>query len=858
MSVFGALTIEGGETSGLSRSSLQTDETDKYLCETGICAFNWMEPIAVIGRVHALDDKSGGDHTVGLGVCESTVTWIHHAEEKQFVLNHIVDASESPSCVVGGDMIAAAAAGINTAVLAIGQSTTLFDPDGLIAYVTKGLLNEQCTVSLSLVEVYGDVATDVLHGKPHAFRPQFHRLIGGYGPDVTRIELTDATMLKQAPSANTRSPLGASDVGFRLEQGPTTFAECVKLLADDLPLDKVPLQASSSLLEGDLQGLRDHLEQVKRQLNRESKSLHHDSLELDHQHTRATIKNLESLVHTFQKPALERTDDWLKFKRRVDNDETKLGTKVLAWDRTVHHIHLVRLHDDRLFSGMIGYHVAASDSKMSRDKGADVVLFGGGAGAASCELQVPEPGTVEFMVAMPGTTCLINGLPLTVGAAPRPLAHGDTLTCGRRNVFRVVNPNAPSQEDDHDNQHVRSNSRKDWLDRGAVLQSYRHPLAAGLTHEDAQRRCHVALASILERIASIRTMFAQSVVDLDDESDVHDVILQRGAAPPPKYMATHVRPETIRRLSAAAIAEMNVLESRIYSRNTMKLLDAVDEFDAMCHEMDTPLTVHAVPMVNHAVTTNDDDPLDRMQLSTDVWVVLENPSNGRERLILRPAEFELRLAVLRTLFHIQPPIAGTNHGASPSSPQMPPSGGGSADGNPLQLASCEERIGVARVHLGKLAYYFDVEDALPIVSDAGQVVGHLMVQIQPHVAQNDKRTTHRKDVVKYVHRVNHDVDKEEELREAIGMGVTVAYRVNVRGARGLPPQLTSNVFVEYVFFEDSTAHATAPSVCKSRHPVIEQAFMHPVHVTEEFCQYVATGALEFQVFGECVLHGDEP
>ncbi|RLO10470.1 hypothetical protein DYB28_010364, partial [Aphanomyces astaci] len=740
-----------------------------------------------------------------------------------------------------------------------GKSTTLFDPDGLIAYVTKGLLNEQCTVSLSLVEVYGDVATDVLHGKPHAFRPQFHRLIGGYGPDVTRIELTDAAMLKQAPSANTRSPLGASDVGFRLEQGPTTFAECVKLLADDLPLDKVPLQASSSLLEGDLQGLRDHLEQVKRQLNRESKSLHHDSLELDHQQTRATIKNLESLVHTFQKPALERTDDWLKFKRRVDNDETKLGTKVLAWDRTVHHIHLVRLHDDRLFSGVIGYHVAASDSKMSRDKGADVVLFGGGAGAASCELQVPEPGTVEFMVAMPGTTCLINGLPLTVGVAPRPLAHGDTLTCGRRNVFRVVNPNAPSQEDDHDNQHVRSTSRKDWLDRGAVLQSYRHPLAAGLTHEDAQRRCHVALASILERIASIRTMFAQSVVDLDDESDVHDVMLQvRGATPPPKYMATHVRPETIRRLSAAAIAEMNVLESRIYSRNTMKLLDAVDEFDAMCHEMDTPLTVHAVPMVNHAVTTNDDDPLDRMQLSTDVWVVLENPSNGRERLILRPAEFELRLAVLRTLFHIQPPIAGTNHGASPSSPEMPPSGGGSADGNPLQLASCEERIGVARVHLGKLAYYFDVEDALPIVSDAGQVVGHLIVQIQPHVAQNDKRTTHRKDVVKYVHRVNHDVDKEEELREAIGMGVTVAYRVNVRGARGLPPQLTSNVFVEYVFFEDSTAHATAPSVCKSRHPVIEQAFMHPVHVTEEFCQYVATGALEFQVFGECVLHGDEP
>ncbi|ETW02597.1 hypothetical protein, variant [Aphanomyces invadans] len=921
-----------------------------------------MEPIAVIGRVHALAD-TGGDVPDGLGVCDSTLTWIHHAEEKQFVFNRVVDANESPTDVVGGDMVVAAAAGMNTAVFAIGQqgsgkSTTLFGPDGIIAYVAKGLLVAQCSVALSLVEIYGDMATDVLHGNAHVFRPQYHPLIGGYGADVARIDVPDVAMLvlrlgiramaidaivtnktttkssrvvtlhvtsmdgkrwsrvdfvDMAAPGNARRPLVPGDVGYRLEQGPMNLIECAKLLADDVPVDKVPLQGASSLvtlvshtlggrcktfviahviqsalhndenlgtlrlamllrgirnvvepnaygaayivsqIEGDVQGERDHLDKVKRQLSSAaSKSLHQDSVEVDHQSARTKIKALESVVHAFQKSALERADDWLKFKRRVDNDETKLGSKVVASDRTIHHLHLVRLHDDRLFSGVIAYHVAAADSKMSRDSTADIVLVGGGTcvSAAHCELHVPVPGTVEVVVVgAPSVVCLVNGRPLAAGAAPRALVHGDTLTCGSRNVFRVVHPDEtihPSSRDDI--QHVKT-YRDAWLDRGAVLQTYRHPLANTLTHDEAQRRCHAALTSILDRIASIRTMFAQSVVDVDDERDVHDVMLQRGAAPPPKYMATRVRPDTIKRLSTAAIAEMNALESRIYSRDTMRLLDAVDEFAAMCQELCTPIDVRAVPMVNHAAMTNDDDPIDRDQLSTDIWVVLSNPSNARERIILRPADFEIRLALLRVLFQqhqVKRPVGApsTKTGIALS----PRVAAGTGDGDPLHLTSTEERIGVARVHLGKLAYYFDVDDALPIVSDAGQVVGHLMVQIQPHVAHTDVHAV-RPDRVQFIHRVNHDVDHEEELRDAIGMDVTVAYRVNIRGARGLPPQVTSNVFVEYVFFEDSAANTTSPSACKSRHPVIEQAFMHHVLITDEFCQYVAMTALEFQVFG---------
>ncbi|RHY31079.1 hypothetical protein DYB32_003770 [Aphanomyces invadans] len=550
-----------------------------------------MEPIAVIGRVHALAD-TGGDVPDGLGVCDSTLTWIHHAEEKQFVFNRVVDANESPTDVVGGDMVVAAAAGMNTAVFAIGQSTTLFGPDGIIAYVAKGLLVAQCSVALSLVEIYGDMATDVLHGNAHVFRPQYHPLIGGYGADVARIDVPDVAMLVQvlrlgiramaidaivtnktttkssrvvtlhvtsmdgkrwsrvdfvdmAAPGNARRPLVPGDVGYRLEQvwfenlGTLRLAMLLRGIRNVVEPNAYGAAYIVSQIEGDVQGERDHLDKVKRQLSSAaSKSLHQDSVEVDHQSARTKIKALESVVHAFQKSALERADDWLKFKRRVDNDETKLGSKVVASDRTIHHLHLVRLHDDRLFSGVIAYHVAAADSKMSRDSTADIVLVGGGTcvSAAHCELHVPVPGTVEVVVVgAPSVVCLVNGRPLAAGAAPRALVHGDTLTCGSRNVFRVVHPDEtihPSSRDDI--QHVKT-YRDAWLDRGAVLQTYRHPLANTLTHDEAQRRCHAALTSILDRIASIRTMFAQSVVDVDDERDVHDVMLQVRVAIPPTF-----------------------------------------------------------------------------------------------------------------------------------------------------------------------------------------------------------------------------------------------------------------------------------------------------------------------------------
>ncbi|KAF0684977.1 Aste57867_23006 [Aphanomyces stellatus] len=916
-----------------------------------------MEPITVVGRIHTppRGDEDVAHHN-GLSVSikddGASVTWIHHAEEKTFELDQILDTS-AEATFVGDAMVAAARDGINTAVLAMGQrgsgkTSTLFgsthEPSsslGLVSYVGLRLCEPGhgiTSLSLALVEIYGDVATDVLKGKTYKFRPQSHPLVGAYGYDVTRLAIPDASTFHQvlrlairamavdcisqnkthfkstrvltlfvesaggnnhawsrvdfvdmAASGTSRTVLGPNDLGYRLEQGHLNFVHCVKLLADEIPSDDVPFALSAlttmlahmmggrcrtflvahvvqsvlnneenlatlrlamllrsictraepnaygvayivDQLNDELVDLHTHLESVKLQLAREEKSIHHASLELDHQNTRQAIRSLESIHHDLQKTSLELHDDWLKFKRRVDNMEVHFGGKVLADDGTIY-LHLVRLHDDPLFSGLIKYHIAASDSKVGRAVASttdapDIALFGAGCTPHCCELQVPEPGGPIVVAPLEGTT-LVNGHLLV---ASHELQHGDTLTIGRRNVFRIVDPDQPSTP------HA--------FNRHAVVRSYKAhaTTAAFLTHDDAQHRCHRALHAILERVASIRTMYNLALIDdaADDATDLGDVHLQKGTCPAARDMTTRVRAETIRGLATAAIAEMNVLETRIGQGYTMELLDEIEEMTAMATELARGVRVHAVPMITHAVTTSDDEPVDRMQLTTDIWVLLESTASSRDRVILRDHDFHIRLALLRSQFQ---------QFVAPADPSDASAWAVVDDGDPLQLDAAEELIGRATVVLGNLAYYFGVDEVLPIVSETGHVVGHLVVEIQPYLAEKTFDMATRREVVTYVHHVNKDVDKEETLAEAIGLNVTVEYHVRIRGARGLPPTLSSNVFAEYVFFDETQPRATDPTTCKSRHPVIEQEFTHQVHITEEFCQYVATGALEFQVYG---------
>ncbi|OQR87498.1 hypothetical protein ACHHYP_08787 [Achlya hypogyna] len=866
----------------------------------------------------------------GLGVVGNTITWIHHAEEKEFRVDDVVAPSELPD-VICPLVVATVERGVNAAVVSMGQqssgkTTALFED--VIPALGREIFAMTATVRMSFIEVYGDKAVDVLKGKATKCRPQFHRSIGAYASDLTRLlvpsldqfEKTLALCLRAVaiecltqnkvhglscrilslyikrtaddawsrldfvdmPATGQRHRVQSSEhVGFVMAQGLHHVETCWRHLAEGDDYGIVPFgdtttstllqhlfgaatmpfvianvvqsalqneenlttlrhtmllhaipckllpqkQTTAGILQAidvDLQEHRDRVNWLKAKLQlNDAGPAAATTMEQELQAARQSIRQLESLHADFHKDAIEYHQDQLKFQCGVEGLSLSLGTALLEHDSL--NVYLVRLHEEALFSRLFRFNIAVDETVVGRlppgyvppERYPGIALFGAGAAEQHCRFAMRVAPHIDLVPEQ--GVCLVNGVDV---ATSYTLQHGDTLTLGRRNVFRVFIPRVHALEpiDLHR-----------FYCRDTVVRNY-----ACSIDWNAQRHCHEALTRIIDRIATIRTMHAQGLVTPDEEVDMHDLYLQKGSSLEPAVMTTEMRLATIRRLSLRAIDEMNILETRISTGYVMTLLDYVDEANAMAKEVNEPLVVRAAPVIQHMVTRADEDPIDRTQLQTDIWIVFQNPQRPRQRIIMRPHDFLLRLSLLRAE-HLERvyPVRGAK----------PAVGAFKIDDG------VEEVIGVAPLYLGRLSYYMDVDEAVPIVNRSGKVTGHLLVSVQPFVETKVYDPTTRREVFKYVHYTDHDIDKDEELMNAVGMNTHIEFHVTVRGARGLPPQVNSNVFVEYSFFNDERPRSTEPSPTKSSHPVIQETFVHRVLITEKLCHYLINSTVTFQVFG---------
>ncbi|EQC25225.1 hypothetical protein SDRG_16896 [Saprolegnia diclina VS20] len=888
----------------------------------------------VVVRVQPPQDEA----EKGLGVVGNGVTWIHHAEEREFRFGDVVAPAALPD-VLTERVINTLRQGRHATVLSLGQresgkTTALLDADvGLVHHVARSLFALDVTVRMSFLDVYADKAMDMLKGKSTKCRPLYHRSIGAYASDLTRLQVSSydafektlaqalralaidcivenrvhgvscrilslyiehpphglwtrldfVDMPASAPRHHTQAE---TDLGHIMEQGYRQLHVCWKQLADGDDPATIPygLTATSMLLQHmlgsmadafvianvvqsalqneenlltlrhatllqaipsrvpstpsticsllgdmdeDLLALRDRITWLKAKLQlNDAGPAASAALEQELQAKRQATRHIESLRADFHKEAIEYHQDALKFQCGVESLSISLGTSLLEHDSL--NVYLVRLHEERLFSSWFRFNIAANDvlagrlasSQTPPDKYPGIVLFGGGAMVRHCRFQMPTPPNVELLP--DEGICLLNGADVSERTT---LRHGDALTLGRRNVFRVFIPRVHALEP-LDLSH--------FYNRESVVRAYATTMDLG--PGCAERHCHDALTRIVDRIVTIRAMHRDGMRSGDvpdsEAMDIHDIYLQKGAALDASAMTTEMRLATIRRLSQSAIDEMNILENRIATGYAMPLLDYVDEANVMSKEVNEPLIVRAVPIIQHMVTHDDEAPIDRAQLQTDLWIVFQNRERPRQRMIMRPQDFFLRLALLRS-YHSEVQLL---HSSKARNPFVVDDG-------------VEELIGVAPVYMGRLAYYLDVDEAVPIVNRTGSITGHLVVSVQPYVEEKVYDAVARREVVRYTHFADMDIDKDNELATAVGMQTHVEFHVTVRGARGLPSALNSNVFVEYSFFDDERPRATEPSPTKSSHPVIQETFVHRVLVTDKLVHYLLHGAVTFQVYG---------
>ncbi|XP_051575077.1 kinesin-like protein KIF13A isoform X1 [Myxocyprinus asiaticus] len=167
-------------------------------------------------------------------------------------------------------------------------------------------------------------------------------------------------------------------------------------------------------------------------------------------------------------------------------------------------------------------------------------------------------------------------------------------------------------------------------------------------------------------------------------------------------------------------------------------------------------------------------------------------------------------------------------------------------------------IGVANVFLECLFHDIKLQYAVPIVSQQGEVVGRLHVELlrvsgvlPVRLAGGDDSSENSSESSGY--------DVMDNNGEIVHMAKKLTCRVRIREASGLPLSLSNFVFCQYTFWEQSEPTVAPPMVSPDtptpQTPDAEftvrfdhcQDFV--VHVTEEFLEFISDGALAIEVWG---------
>jgi kinesin family protein 13 len=167
-------------------------------------------------------------------------------------------------------------------------------------------------------------------------------------------------------------------------------------------------------------------------------------------------------------------------------------------------------------------------------------------------------------------------------------------------------------------------------------------------------------------------------------------------------------------------------------------------------------------------------------------------------------------------------------------------------GDPFyETADQHHLIGVANIFLEVLFHSVRLDYQTPIISQQGEVVGRLHVEIE--------RTGGS---LLHVDDDENPADDNQELK----------CRFTIKAVSGLPPSLSQYVFCQYLFPGCSEAVKVPPSVCPPQRSArsaataaaaVQFQFEHSqefcVPVTEELVEHCAEGALSVEVYGHHVV-----
>ncbi|XP_046733692.1 kinesin-like protein KIF13A isoform X1 [Silurus meridionalis] len=174
-------------------------------------------------------------------------------------------------------------------------------------------------------------------------------------------------------------------------------------------------------------------------------------------------------------------------------------------------------------------------------------------------------------------------------------------------------------------------------------------------------------------------------------------------------------------------------------------------------------------------------------------------------------------------------------------------------------------IGVANVFLEVLFHDVKLQYAVPIISQQGEVVGRLHVELTRVCGAVPERLVGGDDSSE-----NSSESSSYEVMDTNGeivhMAKKLTCRVRIRKAMGLPLNLSNFVFCQYTFWEQAEPTVAPPMVSPDTPTsctgdaqftiCFDHCKDYVVHVSDEFVEFISDGALAIEVWGHrCAGNG---
>uniref|UniRef100_A0A8C9DVP3 Kinesin family member 13A n=1 Tax=Prolemur simus TaxID=1328070 RepID=A0A8C9DVP3_PROSS len=515
--------------------------------------------------------------------------------------------------------------------------------------------------------------------------------------------------------------------------------------------------------------------------------------------------------------------------------------------------YLVNLNADPALNELLVYYLK-DHTRVGADTSQDIQLFGIGIQPEHCEIDIASDGDVTLTPKENARSC-VNG---TLLCSTAQLWHGDRILWGNNHFFRI---NLPKRK------------RRDWLkDFEKETGPSEHDLdAASEASSEPDYNYEFAQMEVIMKTLNSDDP-VQNVVQVLEKQYLEE---KRSALEEQRLMYERELEQLRQQLSPERQPQSSGPDRLAYSSQTaqQKVTQWAEERDELFRQSLAKLReqlVKANTLVREANFLAEE-----MSKLTDYQVTLQIPaanlSANRKRgaIVSEPAiqvrrkgkstqvwtieKLENKLIDMRDLYQEwkeKVPEDKRLYGKR---------------GDPFYEAQENHNlIGVANVFLECLFCDVQLQYAVPIISQQGEVAGRLHVEVRRVTGAVPERVV--EDDSSENSSESGSLEVVDSSGEIIHRVKKLTCRVKIKEATGLPLNLSNFVFCQYTFWDQCESTVAAPVVDpelpspQSKDAQYTVTFSHckdyVVNVTEEFLEFISDGALAIEVWGHrCAGNG---